>query len=89
MKLPEELVEWTDWDWAGYVLARSTGLMDETVSYATDAKHVFWTNHPVGMALSWTNRSPAACSRGATSRIFSIDGIPFLKGVGNSLWKTG
>ena len=50
--LRERLAEWTDWDFAAFELARSLSLMGPDVEFATDAKHVFWSNHPVGEALS-------------------------------------
>ena len=50
--LKESLVEWTDIDWAGFQLAICLGLMppDDNL-FRTKAKHVFWTNNPVGDAL--------------------------------------
>jgi hypothetical protein len=51
MSLREDLVDWTDWDGAAYALARSLGLMDASVSFATDAKHIFWSDNPVGRSL--------------------------------------
>ena len=51
MNLKGKLTEWVDWDLAAYYLAQSLGMMDETVSFATDAKHVFWTDNPIGNML--------------------------------------
>jgi hypothetical protein len=46
------LEEWTDWDVAGYSMAVALGLIDPDRSpFPTKAKHVFWSNHPVGTAL--------------------------------------
>jgi len=46
------LEEWTDWDAAGYHLATAVGLIDpEKHPFATKAKHVFWSKHPVGDTL--------------------------------------
>jgi len=44
--------EWHDWDGAEYELGIALGLFDpEKHPFATKAKHVFWTNNPVGNAL--------------------------------------
>lgn len=52
MSLKEALAEWTDWDMAAYRAGVALGLIDpQRSSFATDAKHVFWTDHPVGHAL--------------------------------------
>ena len=51
MNLRTELGEWVDWDIAAYYLAQSLGMMDEKVSFATDAKHVFWADNPIGNTL--------------------------------------
>lgn len=44
------LAEWTDWDVAGHALAVSLGLMPDAPCFGR-AKHVFWSDHPVGTAL--------------------------------------
>jgi hypothetical protein len=49
--LREQLIEWTDWDGAAFVLARSIGLMSPDVRFSMEAKHVFWSANPVGHAL--------------------------------------
>ena len=49
--LKERLADWTDWDGAQYELAICLGLMASNTSFATRAKHVFWSNNPVGNAL--------------------------------------
>ena len=49
--LRERLSEWTDWDAAAFHLAQSLGLMAPDVDFCTRAKHVFWTDHPIGCAL--------------------------------------
>jgi hypothetical protein len=46
------LVDWVDIDFAQYYLAQSLGLMDETVTFHSDAKHVFWTDNPIGNMLA-------------------------------------
>ncbi len=52
MNFRDELKDWNDFDGAAYVLARALGIMDETVVFQTDAKHVFWSNNPLGNALN-------------------------------------
>lgn len=52
MTLREALKDWTDWDVAEYRLAICLGLMSPQVDFASQAKHVFWSNNPVGTALS-------------------------------------
>ena len=50
--LPERLRDWLDWDSAAYWLAISLGLMkDEPGLFQGPAKHVFWSNNPVGNML--------------------------------------
>ena len=51
MTLKEKLTDWTDTDVAEYHLAIALGLMTEATSFQTDAKHVFWTNNPVGTMI--------------------------------------
>lgn len=51
MNLRDALLEWTDCDVAAHELALALGLMDESVEFATDAKHVYWSANPVGEAL--------------------------------------
>jgi hypothetical protein len=51
MSLRDDLVDWTDWDWAAHILAQSLGLMEASPSSYGHAKHVYWSNHPVGNAL--------------------------------------
>ena len=51
MTLKIQLDDWVDWDVAAYYLAQSLGLMDEMVSFAKDAKHVFWTDNVLGNIL--------------------------------------
>jgi hypothetical protein len=49
---PERLREWLDWDSAAYWLAIALGLMkDEPGRFQGPAKHVFWSNNPVGNML--------------------------------------
>lgn len=49
--LRERLSDWEDWDGAAFSLAQSIGLMSPDVRFQLEAKHVFWTAHPVGNAL--------------------------------------
>jgi hypothetical protein len=52
LKLKESLAEWTDLDWAAFQLAACLGLMPpDSDLFRTKAKHIFWTNNPVGNAL--------------------------------------
>jgi hypothetical protein len=47
------LADWVDIDVACYSLVVALGLIDpETSPLPTKAKHVFWTDHPVGNFLS-------------------------------------
>jgi hypothetical protein len=45
------LQDWTDIDGAQHQLAQSLGLMISEVRFAVEAKHVYWSNNPVGNAL--------------------------------------
>lgn len=45
------MVQWTDWAVAAYELALLLGIMAPDTPFHTDAKHVFWSEHPVGSAL--------------------------------------
>ena len=48
----EQIAHWTDADLAQYALAVALGLMNpDRTSFATDAKHVFWSANPIGDAL--------------------------------------
>jgi hypothetical protein len=50
--LKQRLSDWTDIDWAGYQLAVCLGLMEESSPFDFGkAKHVFWSNHPIGDLL--------------------------------------
>ena len=49
--LKQALTEWTDWDGATFCLARCLGLMGPEVDFPVRAKHVFWSNNPVGNML--------------------------------------
>ncbi len=49
--LREELSDWHDWDVVAFLLARCLGLMGPDVAFATDAKHVFWTDNTIGNML--------------------------------------
>jgi hypothetical protein len=48
--LKGRISDWTDWDWAAYSLGICLGLMPDAAAFGA-AKHVFWSNHPVGDLL--------------------------------------
>lgn len=50
MSLRQDLADWADWDAAAYRLGRSLGLF-KGHDFQTDAKHVFWTDSPLGNGL--------------------------------------
>ncbi|MFI2736622.1 hypothetical protein [Streptomyces sp. NPDC018711] len=50
MDLSEGLAGWTDWDGAAFVVGRSLGIFEESVTF-TQVKSVFWTDNPLGNAL--------------------------------------
>ncbi|MEU9256719.1 MULTISPECIES: hypothetical protein [unclassified Streptomyces] len=50
MDLSEGLSGWTDWDGAAFVVGRSLGIFDESVTF-TQVKWVFWTDNSLGNAL--------------------------------------
>lgn len=45
------MADWTDWDIAAYELARALGVMREGGRFHMEAKHVFWSDHPIGNML--------------------------------------
>jgi len=45
------LADWTDWDIATFALACALGVMGEGVRFHLEAKHLFWTDHPIGTML--------------------------------------
>jgi hypothetical protein len=49
--LKTELANWQDWDVACYILSQNIGLMNADSSLQTQAKHVFWSDNPVGNTL--------------------------------------
>jgi hypothetical protein len=49
--LKEALKNWADQDSARLALAIALGLMTSETNYQTDAKHVFWSNDPMGTFL--------------------------------------
>ena len=49
--LKDKLTNWTDFDFAGFDLAFCLGLMEADVDLGT-AKHVFWSQNDVGIALN-------------------------------------
>ena len=49
--LGEELADWRDFDVAGYLLARALGVIPAEVQFHSDAKHVFWSDNPIGTAM--------------------------------------
>ncbi|MEV7419397.1 hypothetical protein [Streptomyces sp. NPDC089919] len=51
MDLSESLADWTDWDVAAFVVGRSLGVFEESVTSFSEVKWVFWTNNPLGNAL--------------------------------------
>lgn len=48
--LKESLSDWTDWDCAAHRLGICLGLMSSAPAFGA-AKHVFWSNHPIGELL--------------------------------------
>jgi hypothetical protein len=50
--LKTELADWRDWDVASYILSQNIGLMNTDVSLQTKAKHVFWSDNPIGNTLT-------------------------------------
>jgi hypothetical protein len=46
-----QLKDWTDWDVAAYVLAKSLGIIPEGLNFASDTKYVFWTSNALGDGL--------------------------------------
>ena len=48
--LKERIGDWTDWDGAAYSLGICIGLMPDVGGFGA-AKHVFWSNHPIGDLL--------------------------------------
>ncbi|MGW3521064.1 hypothetical protein [Streptomyces hydrogenans] len=50
MDLSEGLAGWTDGDGAAFMVGRSLGIFDESVTF-TQVKGVFWTDNPLGNAL--------------------------------------
>jgi hypothetical protein len=49
--LRDTLTEWTERDVAEFYLARLLGIIGFDVSFATDAKHLFWSDNAIGDAL--------------------------------------
>lgn len=49
--LREALGEWCDWDGAAFALAVCLGLIEGRPGAFGRAKHVFWSDHPVGNVL--------------------------------------
>ena len=51
------LKEWSDSHYAQMEIAKCLGLMDANTNYQTSAKHVFWSNNPIGTMLhEWLQR---------------------------------
>ena len=75
-------------DFAEYSMAVALGLIDpERSPFATKAKHVFWTDNPVGNAL-YGFLEKLVCSgpsRDETSRISRIDGTATTMAPGSSI----
>jgi hypothetical protein len=51
LTIKSRLGDWTDWDGAAYSLGICLGLMPDQSGFGA-AKHVFWSNHPVGNTLN-------------------------------------
>ena len=51
MSLRDDLSEWSDWDGAGVALAKHLGLIETTEAFG-GRKGIFWSNNPVGNALT-------------------------------------
>jgi hypothetical protein len=49
--LRDTLTEWTERDVAEFYLARLLGIIGLDVSFATDAKHLFWSDNAIGDSL--------------------------------------
>lgn len=50
--LRESLSSWTDRDMAMFRLGVALGIFEQTVSFARDAKHVFWSENKLGASLA-------------------------------------
>jgi hypothetical protein len=50
--LKDALQQWHDADGAAFQLALALGVLEPTVDFTTQSKHLFWTDNPVGVALS-------------------------------------
>lgn len=55
--LKQNLENWTDFDVASHQLAICLGLMPPDISFSKKAKHVYWTDNPVGDTLYQTLRA--------------------------------
>lgn len=49
--LKASLTDWQDCDGVTYDLALCLGLMSPKTSFSGEAKHVFWTDNPIGTFL--------------------------------------
>ena len=49
--LRDALAEWTERDVAEFHLARLLGIIGPDVSFATDTKHLFWSDNAIGDSL--------------------------------------
>jgi hypothetical protein len=49
LELSMILRDWTDWDVAAFHVGRALGLFERQTQL--DAKHIFWTDNPVGNML--------------------------------------
>jgi hypothetical protein len=47
-----ELEVWTDWDVAAFYLARRLGVIGLDTRFHAEAKHIFWTDNPLGNGLN-------------------------------------
>jgi hypothetical protein len=50
--LKDALQQWHDADGAAFQLALALGVLEPRAEFATESKHLFWTDNPVGVALS-------------------------------------
>ena len=49
MALADELAEWTDWDFAAFLVGLNLDVLSG--NFATDSKAVFWTKNSLGDGL--------------------------------------
>lgn len=49
MSLALDLIDWTDWDMAGFSLGKALGIFEADAWLSS--KHIFWTNNALGSGL--------------------------------------